>query len=190
MEKLRQLDHEIFIFLNNHHNAFWDPIMILISERFFWFPAYFALIIYLLYTFGRRGIAKLLMALLAVGSADFISSRFFKPGFARLRPCHDPDLSEFINIVSGCGGKFGFISSHAATTFALAMFMYLVLPPRYRWFKIFLFAWATLISYSRIYLGVHFPGDILAGALLGSFLGWAFEKFYQYVLARYSFFQG
>ena len=188
MEKLRQLDHEVFIFLNNHHSEFWDPIMILISERFFWFPAYFGLIIYLLHTFGRRGIAKLGMALLSVGAADFISSRFFKPGFARLRPCHDPSLSEFINIVSGCGGKFGFISSHAATTFALATFMYLVLPPSYRWFKLGLFVWAIVISYSRIYLGVHFPGDILAGALLGTSLGWIFEKLYYFVLSRYSFF--
>src|SRR5687767_10459151 len=130
LETLRQLDRDIFTFLNNNHTPFWDPIMIIISERFFWFPAYFALIIYLLYTFRRRGIAKLVMALLAVGAADLISSRLFKPNFARLRPCHDPTLSETINIVSGCGGKFGFISSHAATTFALATFMFLVLPPR------------------------------------------------------------
>lgn len=189
LETLRELDRDIFVYLNNHHNEFWDPIMILISEKFFWFPAYLGLIIYLIYTFRRRGMAKLVMTLLAVGAADIISSKVFKPNFARLRPCHDPDLSEVINIVSGCGGQFGFISSHAATTFALATFMYLVLPPRYLWFKISLVVWAAAISYSRIYLGVHYPGDVLAGALLGIIMAWLFERLYQFVLQRYTFFQ-
>ena len=189
LEALREIDRELFIFLNNNHNEFWDPIMILISERFFWFPAYLALIIYLIYTFRRRGLAKLVMSLIAVGAADVISSRIFKPNFARLRPCHDPDLSEVINIVSGCGGQFGFISSHASTTFALATFMFLVLPPQYKWFKITLLVWAFLISYSRIYLGVHYPGDVLAGALLGALMAWICEKFYQRVLRRYDYFK-
>ena len=189
LEALREIDRELFIFLNNNHSEFWDPIMILISERFFWFPAYLALIIYLIYTFRRRGLAKLVMALIAVGAADVISSRIFKPNFARLRPCHDPDLSEVINIVSGCGGQFGFISSHASTTFALATFMFLVLPPQYKWFKITLLVWAFLISYSRIYLGVHYPGDVLAGALLGALMAWICEKFYQRVLRRYDYFK-
>ena len=189
LEALREIDRELFIFLNNNHNEFWDPIMILISERFFWFPAYLALIIYLIYTFRRRGLAKLVMALIAVGAADVISSRIFKPNFARLRPCHDPDLSEVINIVSGCGGQFGFISSHASTTFALATFMFLVLPPQYKWFKITLLVWAAVISYSRVYLGVHYPGDVLAGALLGASMAWICEKFYQRVLRRYDYFK-
>ena len=189
LEALREIDRELFIFLNNNHNEFWDPIMILISERFFWFPAYLALIIYLIYTFRRRGLAKLVMALIAVGAADVISSRIFKPNFARLRPCHDPDLSEVINIVSGCGGQFGFISSHSSTTFALATFMFLVLPPQYKWFKITLLVWAAVISYSRIYLGVHYPGDVLAGALLGASMAWICEKFYQRVLRRYDYFK-
>ena len=163
--------------------------MVMISERFFWVPAYLALIIYLIYTFGRRGFMKLVMAVSAVGAADFISSKFFKPNFARLRPCHDPELSEVINIVSGCGGKFGFISSHAATTFALATFMFLILPPRYRWFKLLLLLWAAIVSYSRIYLGVHYPGDVLAGAALGMSMAWIFEKLYQKILQRYDYFR-
>ena len=163
--------------------------MVMISERFFWVPAYLALIIYLIYTFGRRGFMKLVMAVSAVGAADFISSKFFKPNFARLRPCHDPELSEVINIVSGCGGKFGSISSHAATTFALATFMFLILPPRYRWFKLLLLLWAAIVSYSRIYLGVHYPGDVLAGAALGMSIAWIFEKLYQKILQRYDYFR-
>jgi len=163
--------------------------MIFVSDKYVWVPAYLVFIIYLIYIFRRQGIAKLLMAILAISAADFIGAKFFKPGFGRLRPCHDPELAAVVDIVDGCGGKFGFVSSHAATTFALAMFMFLVLPPRYRWLKIALFAWAALISYSRIYLGVHYPGDVLIGALLGMFMAWLCQKLYQYILQRFSYFR-
>jgi undecaprenyl-diphosphatase len=162
--------------------------MVLVSNRFFWFPAYALLIFYLIYNYRRRGALMVLMILLAVGLADSISSNLFKPYFARLRPCHDPTLSEFINIVSGCGGKFGFMSSHAANTFAMATFLTLILPPRYLKFKILLFIWAVTVSYSRIYLGVHFPGDVLAGAILGTVLGWAVSKLF-FRMERFTYFR-
>ena len=102
------------------------------SERFVWFPAYLVLLVGLSYYFGQR--ARLLLPLLGLSVllADSISSRFFKPYFARLRPCHDPQVSATLNLVDGCGGQFGFISSHAANAFALAVFLWLVLPTRFR----------------------------------------------------------
>ncbi|HSI90685.1 MAG TPA: phosphatase PAP2 family protein [Adhaeribacter sp.] len=188
IEPLRHLDNELFIYLNSHRSALLDPVMILLSSRFFWVPAYAALIIYLVYQYRRSGVLMVLMIILAVGAADMFSSGFFKPFFGRLRPCHDPELAGLINMVNGCGGSFGFVSSHAANTFCLAFFLNIVLPPRYFWFKASVFLWAFGVSYSRIYLAAHFPGDVIVGALLGGVLAWLISKLY-FRLERYPFFR-
>ncbi|MHC2992987.1 PA-phosphatase, partial [Pontibacter sp. HJ8] len=166
LEALEKLDQELFVFLNNQHSPAWDVIMVYASDKYFWIPFYLLLIGYIVYRYRMQSIPMLLMAVVAIGLADYIASGIFKPYFARLRPCHDPELSAMVNLVKGCGGKFGFLSSHASTGFALAVFFNLILPDRYFIFKIVLVAWAVVVSYSRIYLGVHFPGDILGGAVV------------------------
>ncbi|MEQ9299163.1 MAG: phosphatase PAP2 family protein, partial [Cyclobacteriaceae bacterium] len=120
--------------------------------------------------------------LLAVAATDQLTSSLMKPGFERLRPCHDPSLSETIRIVDGCGGKYGFASGHAANTFMLAIFFVTL----FRGNKLFLWMilWAAVVAYSRIYLGVHFPGDVLVGAMLGSLIGLSFAKAARLVAAR------
>jgi undecaprenyl-diphosphatase len=99
----------------------------------------------------------------------------FKTGVSRLRPCHDPALTGLMRDVK-CGGQFGFYSSHAANTFFIATFMSLLLYKKYRLLPCILFIWAIIVSYSRIYLGVHFPLDILMGALMGFFAGGFFAS--------------
>jgi undecaprenyl-diphosphatase len=188
LEKLKQLDQEWFLAINGYHSSFWDPIMVAISDRLFWIPFYLVLAAYLIYRHRRQSILMFLAIGLSLLAADGISSRFIKPYFARLRPCHDASLSETINIVAGCGGKFGFLSSHAANTFAIAMLFALMLPDRYRNFKIFAFVWAVAISYSRVYLGVHFPGDVLGGAVLGIVLGLIFGLLFRKLRVRYAYF--
>ncbi|QNF35185.1 phosphatase PAP2 family protein [Adhaeribacter swui] len=188
LDKLKQLDHEWFLAINGYHSSFWDPIMIAISDRWFWIPFYALLVAFLIFRFRRQSILMFLAVALSLIAADGISSRFIKPYFARLRPCHDASLSETINIVAGCGGKFGFLSSHAANTFAIAMLFALMLPERYRYFKIFAFVWAIVISYSRVYLGVHFPGDVLGGAVLGILLGFIFGLWFRKLSVRYPYF--
>jgi undecaprenyl-diphosphatase len=144
-----------------------------------WFPAYFVLIVVLSYLYERRAFLLLPMLGLSVLLADVISSRVFKPYFARLRPCHDPELSEALNLVNGCGGQFGFLSSHAANAFSLAVFLGLILPRRFWLAKVLLVIWAAVVSYSRIYLGVHYPSDVLAGTILGSLAAWGCAELYR-----------
>ncbi|WP_045690280.1 phosphatase PAP2 family protein [Hymenobacter sp. AT01-02] len=185
IEQLQALDRWLLIAANAHRTPRLDTWMVFFSERFVWFPAYFVLLVVLAYLYQRRAFLLLPLLGLSVALADMISSRFFKPYFARLRPCHDPDLSATLNLVNGCGGQFGFISSHAANAFSLAVFVALVLPRRYRVAKWFLFLWAAIVSYSRMYLAAHFPSDVLAGTLLGCVLAWGCAKVYQRLSARW-----
>ncbi|MFD2515754.1 phosphatase PAP2 family protein [Pontibacter locisalis] len=185
VEALEQLDKELFVYLNDMQSPFWDVIMVFVSEKLVWIPFYLGIIGYLVWRYRKQSIFMLLMAVVAIGLADFVASGVFKPYFLRLRPCHDPTLAEFVNLVKGCGGRFGFMSSHASTSFALAVFFNLILSDRYLVFKIVLVVWAVIVSYSRIYLGVHFPGDIIGGALLGSFLAYVSSLGYTILLNKY-----
>ncbi|GHA59164.1 phosphatase PAP2 family protein [Pontibacter akesuensis] len=189
LEKLEQLDREAFLYLNDMHSPFWDTVMIFMSEKLVWIPFYLALIGYLVWRYRRQSIPMLLLVVIAIGLSDFIASGIMKPYFMRLRPCHDASLSEFINIVEGCGGRFGFISSHAANTFALAVFFNLILSDRYFIFKVILIVWAVVVTYSRIYLGVHFPGDVLLGALLGSCMAYICALAYPVLVNKYPYFR-
>jgi undecaprenyl-diphosphatase len=188
IEALEQLDKDLFIYLNDMQSPFWDVVMVFVSEKLVWIPFYLSIIGYLIWRYRKQSILMLLLAVVAIGLSDFIASGIFKPYFLRLRPCHDPTLAEFVNLVKGCGGRFGFTSSHASTSFALAVFFNLILSDRYLIFKILLVTWAVIVSYSRVYLGVHFPGDILAGALLGSFLAYISSLAYTILLNKYPYF--
>lgn len=185
IEALQSFDRWLLVAANTHRTPTLDTLMVFFTERLVWFPAYFVLLVMLAYLFGRR--AWLLLPLLgaSVALADGISSRLFKPYFARLRPCHDPDLSATLNLINGCGGQFGFMSSHAANAFALTVFMALVLPQRYRLAKWLLLGWALVVSYSRMYLAAHFPSDVLAGAVLGSLLAWGCATLFRRLDARW-----
>lgn len=169
IETLLSWDTQLFLFLNGLHSPFWDPIMVFASGKLTWLPLY-ALLIYLI---ARRHGWKTLWWLLAIAmvivAADQISAGIFKNAFQRLRPCHTPDLQGLLHLVGKCGGKFGFVSSHAANTFGVAAFLSLLF--RNRWATYGLLFWAAFVSYSRIYLGVHFPGDVICGAILGAGIG-------------------
>ena len=189
LETLKQLDRELFISLNGMHSPIWDTIMVFMSDKYVWIPFYLGLIGYLVWRYRRKSIAMILLVIISIGLADFVASGIMKPYFMRLRPCHDPALADVINIVRNCGGKFGFISSHAANTFALAVFFSMVLPHRYLIFKVLLVTWAIIVTYSRIYLGVHYPSDVMLGALLGSVLAYLASLVYFRVIDRYAYFR-
>lgn len=189
LEQLEKLDQELFLYLNEQQSPFWDTVMVTVSDKYFWIPFYLLLIGYIIWRYKLQSIPMLLMAVAGIGLADYVASGIFKPYFARLRPCHDPEISAMVNLVRGCGGQFGFLSSHASTGFALAVFFNLTLSDRYLIFKILLVTWAVMVSYSRIYLGVHYPGDTLGGALVGTGTAMLAVVGYRFWLRKYTRFQ-
>jgi len=164
-----ELDHTIFLFLNSHHSPFFDNVMWILSLKTVWIPLYLA-IIWMIYRRYRKRVWIPLILIPVLVLIDDQGSNLLKNLIERPRPCHEPALTGMVHTVNGyCGGMYGFVSSHAANSFGVAAFTATLL--KKRWFSWSIFTWAALISYSRIYLGVHYPGDIIGGALLGIMAG-------------------
>lgn len=169
LEQLNKVDTDIFLYLNGLHSPFFDFIMFWVSSATIWIPLYLFFIFIIYRTYPKKWWVYIIGLIIAVGLADLASVNLFKNVFQRLRPCHDPDISNLVHIVRDhCGGKYSFVSSHAANMFSIATFMSLALFKKYKYAWTLLFFWASLIGYSRIYLGVHYPGDIIGGAALGA----------------------
>ena len=173
LQFILDIDHRLLLAINGAHAPGLDKVMTFASDRYVWIPCYAILIIWLLYHYQHRAKAVLPLLIAAVALADSITSKLFKPFVGRLRPCHAPDLAPLLHLPDGCGGQFGFMSSHAANSVAMAVFLLLALPAgRFNSLKAGVFAWAALLCYSRIYLAAHYPTDVLCGALVGALLGW------------------
>ncbi len=172
IEQLINIDINISLFLNSFHNGFFDVLMSYISGKFIWIPFY-AFLLFLLIKQSKdkkKVIINIVSVVLVIVLADQLSVHLFKNVFERLRPCHNPDLTNILHTVNGkCGGQFGFISSHAANVFALAVLLLNIF--KNKTLTITLIIWATIVSYSRIYLGVHYFGDVLVGAIFGAAIG-------------------
>jgi undecaprenyl-diphosphatase len=182
MDWLIQLDTRVFLAINGLHSEAWDGIMWWISGKTTWWPFYLLLILFMGWKKRWQLAPMLLFIILVVTLSDQSSVHLFKNVIQRLRPCHEPALQGLVHLVNNkCGGEFGFISSHAANTFGVALLTLLWI--RKRWFTILMLTWALLVAYSRIYLGVHYPGDVLAGALWGAGCGWLISKLFKYILS-------
>lgn len=184
MDELAALDREAFLILNGLHRSWLDQPMYLLSERLIWIPLY-AVLIYLLYKKYQSDIWIVLIGMIVmITLTDQITSSLMKPLFERLRPSRDPGLEGMVHIVNGYrGGLYGFASSHAANTFGMATYVYLMMPERRS--LLVLFVWAALVSFTRIYLGVHYPSDIIAGALVGALWGVVTVRLTQYALEKW-----
>jgi len=184
VDTLVHYDQELFLWLNGMHTSWVDTLMYWITFKFTWIPMYILLTYLTIKSEGKKSIAILATVLAAVVLADKITSGVMKPYFQRFRPCHEPDLAGLVHEVSGCGGSFGFASSHASTSFAVAVVWFILLKNKVNNMWLIL-VWACVYSYSRVYVGVHYPGDILVGALIGTAVAWMCIRLYFIFLAKY-----
>lgn len=190
---LAELDRELFLFLNSMHNPFFDEVMHIFSGKLIWAPLYIAILVYLGTRYRRRFWILLIFIALAVAVNDQVSLHLFKNLFQRLRPCNEPSLQGLVHLYKGeCGGGFSFVSAHASNSFNVAL-LSLALISR-RWYTIAIIAWASIIAYSRVYLGVHYPADIICGAMLGSIVGFTMASLFlrtdRLLLSKKTWFSG
>lgn len=185
MEQLVELDREIFLFLNNLGNPAWDDFWNFITNKFASIPFYALLVFFLYKSLGwKKTLLSLLLVAAVITSTDQLSN-IFKHFFERPRPCRQEGVMEYARFVAVRCGRFGYFSAHAASSAALVLFLGLIL--RNYWKHIFavLIVWGLLVSYSRIYIGVHYPGDILTGWVIGMGIGYLFYRLFRFLLKKY-----
>ena len=184
LNQLIEWDQQALVYLNTHLSAAWaDLAMITISGTFIWIPFYAALLYFLIKKFRYNTIWIVGCVAITIALCDQLASGLAKPLTERLRPCHEPSILPLLRMVTDCGGTYGFFSSHASNTFGLACFMWLIFGKAKPWGL--LFAWAAIVSYSRIYLGKHYPLDILTGALCGIAVAYLMAILCKALMKRY-----
>jgi undecaprenyl-diphosphatase len=172
LETLQYWDAVLFKFVNNGlSNPLFDILLPWCREKWFWMPLYTFITAFSLLNFGKKGGFIVLGLVVAAGLADFTSSTLVKKNIQRIRPCNQPELTQTVIQRAPCGSGYSFTSSHAANHFAAAVFLIGVFGAAGRWVRPAALGWAALIAFSQVYVGVHFPGDVLGGALLGSLIG-------------------
>ena len=174
-EWVLDLDKEYFLFVNHSLNGSWaEAIIPLLREKLFWSPLYLFIVSMVWLNYSRAVALRILLGLaLAVTIADTCSSRLIKPSVARLRPCNDPELRSLVTLRAPCGTGYSFTSSHATNHFAVAVFLAGFLGSVRPWIRWALLLWAGSVAFAQVYVGVHYPIDVVCGALLGAGIGWA-----------------
>jgi undecaprenyl-diphosphatase len=172
-DRIVDADRSAFLAINGAHTPQLDTVMWYVSDLRLWFPVYAIFLLLIRSRWGWRGLWwSLPVIALMILCSDSGSVVLFKNTVHRLRPCHAADLQGLVHLVRDyCGGDYGFVSAHASNHFAIAAFMIGMLQRKPWWAVVLLFGWAALIGYSRVYLGVHYPGDVIVGAIFGAAVG-------------------
>jgi len=172
-DKLEKLDQWLFIQINSQFtNPFFDSVMPFMRNSLNWAPLYLFLIVFALLNFKSRGAWWILFFIITVALTDMIGNYGFKHNFERIRPCGDPDFFMHVRLlVDHCSTGFSFTSNHAANHFGLGTFFYVTTKPWLKKWALTGWVWAGIISYAQVYVGVHYPLDILGGALIGLLIG-------------------
>ena len=174
IDYLNHIDHSLFLFLNGKNNLFFDDLMYEVTASLAWIPLYLFFLYFIFRQYRWKTIIIVVMTGLMILVSDQLAN-LAKDIFQRLRPSHEPGLT--VHLVKAYkGGLYGFYSSHASNTFSIAVFLIVMTWNRFKWIGMIALPWALLMSYTRIYLGVHFPGDILAGILMGCLIGYFFGR--------------
>ena len=186
IEELLKLDTQLFLFLNSLGNESWDEMWRIITEKWSSIPLY-VFLLYLVYKdLGLKGafIVLVVAAILVVASDQL--ANLFKYGVERPRPCQEESLKGLMRFVAERCGRFGYFSAHASSSMGAAVFIGLLLKPSYKYIPFLLLFWALLLGYSRIYLGVHYPLDVITGMLFGGILGWLAFKLQSVLRSRFN----
>lgn len=186
IDSLINYDIELLIYLNNLGTTTWDGFWLFMTNKYSAIPLYLVLL-FLCYRY--YGIKKTVLIVLSIALLIAVSdqtSNLFKYGFKRLRPCHDESISHLVRLVKArCGGKYSYFSAHAANSMAIAIYFGMLFKKHLKYLLTFLLLWALIVGYSRVYIGVHFPLDVLTGMLFGSVYGFIFYKLITSLFKKY-----
>jgi undecaprenyl-diphosphatase len=174
-ESLKSLDQSFFLFLNSLHCPFLDQVMYWGTNSLTWLPLYTLMLYFVIRKYRWQAAWVVLFAALMIIVSDQFSN-IVKDLVARPRPTHEPGLTGIHTVKGYLGGEFGFFSAHASNNLSIAVFLIILLGSPFRGFPLLMLSWAFFMSYTRIYLGVHFPGDTLAGWVAGGLIGWGFGQ--------------
>lgn len=190
LTQLNDWDRSLFLKVNTDWTgSFADTVMPVLRDQSTWYPLYALLFVYVVWKFKWKALPFILIAGLTIVITDQISSSFFKSYFGRVRPCNEPLLNGLMMLrVGRCPVSGSFTSSHAVNHFGLAAFVFFALRPYFKKWGALSFLWAASICYAQVYVGVHYPGDVIGGALLGILLGWltalVFIRYFNFGIKR------
>ena len=187
IETLLQYDEQLFLFLNNLGTPSWDEFWRIVTEKWSSLPLYALLLFLVFKKFGLKAtLIVMICAAIMITATDQLANLFKYILFKRPRPCREQELELLIFFVADGCGRYGYFSAHAASSMAAAVFLGLLLKPFYKALPFLLLLWASVVAYSRIYLGVHYPLDIITGMFFGAWIGLAVYKLNVWAQGRFT----
>ncbi len=176
-------DYTAWYYLNTQWvNEFLDAFVPFLRNQWTWAPLYLFLLVFMPLNFGKKGWMWCVFFILTFATCDFVSASIIKPFYIRLRPCNNPYIHDIVHLLVSCGSGYSFPSSHATNHFGMGIFAAISLKKFTKWIWVIAILWATSIAYAQVYVGVHFPGDVLVGGILGTLVamltGYVFNQVY------------